>query len=80
MRTQIYKKGNTFRNNLCIMEENDLKTEVQQDDRKFAIGAALGFTELTLVEGENNAPDAGAFLALTESIYNFLKINKNDSK
>lgn len=77
MRTQIYKKGNTLRNYICVMDENNIiqADEVKNDDRKFAIGAALGFTELSLIDGVK--PPVNDFLALIETIYNFLKTNKD---
>lgn len=77
MRAQIYKKGNTLRNYICMSDVVEVidPDEVRADDRKFAIGAALGFTELSLVDGVR--PDAGDFLALIETIYNFLNENKD---
>lgn len=54
---------------------DELEKSMMDDDRKFAIGAALGYTELSLANGEK--VEAQEFFAMVETIHDFLTKNKS---
>jgi hypothetical protein len=57
---------------------NNLEKEALDDDRKFAVGSALGFMDMTIASGDRF--DEGRFITLVETIYNFLEKTKTDGK